>query len=145
LRAYKTINARSETAAEKPMFRNAFRKRRCLMFADSYFEWTVEEGNKQPYRFVVYRGVTIAFAGLWEAHDADKGEVRSCSILTTHPNGLQARYHDRMPVILEDNALELWLTSDEVPVELLQRPLASISSIANERACSESASKQRSE
>lgn len=122
--AYKTINARSETAAEKPMFRDAFRKRRCAIFADSYFEWKMaEEGKKHPYRFTVDDDAPIAFAGLWEARDDDGGELRSCSILTTQPNEVQSPYHDRMPVILDVDAMDLWLTSDDVPVDLLQTVL----------------------
>lgn len=100
--AYKTINARSETAAEKPMFRNAFRKRRCVIFADSYFEWKkTEGGKKQPYRFIVDDAAPIGFAGFWESREDDAGELRSCSILTTQPNAVQSPYHDRMPVILD--------------------------------------------
>lgn len=122
--AYKTINARSETAAEKPMFRNAFRKRRCVIFADSYFEWKkTEEGKKQPYRFLVDDGAPIAFAGLWESREDAVGEMRSCSILTTQPNEVQSPYHDRMPVILDDDAMNLWLTSDDVPADLLRTAL----------------------
>lgn len=118
--AYKTINARSETVAEKPMFRAAFRRRRCVVFADGYYEWMTDGKKKRPFRFVVGDGEPIAFAGLWETRDEPDGtQLRSCSIITTLPSELQATVHDRAPVILYDDALDLWLTNDDVPADLL--------------------------
>ena len=119
--AYKTINARCETVAEKPMFRSAFRRRRCVVFADSWFEWVTDGKKKRPFRFVIGDGEPIAFGGVWETRDEPDGtQQRSCSIITTPPNALQATVHDRAPLILDDGALDVWLTDDDVPVDLLR-------------------------
>lgn len=118
--AYKTINARCETVAEKPLFRSAFRRRRCVVFADSWFEWVADGKKKRPFRFVIGDNEPIAFAGLWEVRaEPDGTQLRSCSIITTQPNELQATVHDRAPVLLNDETLDLWLTDDDVPAELL--------------------------
>src|ERR671917_1102440 len=79
------INARSETAPEKPSFRRAFRERRCLIPADGFYEWKRENGAKQPYYFHMQEGRPFAFAGLWESWNRE-GEIRSCAILTTQAN-----------------------------------------------------------
>src|ERR671916_3384872 len=93
------INARSETAAEKPSFRSAFRERRCLIPADGFYEWKRENGAKQPYYFHMQEGRPFAFAGLWESWNRE-GEIRSCAILTTQANDVVGEIHERMPVIL---------------------------------------------
>ena len=104
------INARAETAPEKPSFRRAFRERRCLIPADGFYEWKRMNGGKQPYYIHMREGRPFAFAGLWESWKDDGGpEIRSCTILTTKPNTLAGEIHDRMPVILPTGAYDVWL------------------------------------
>ena len=102
------INARSETAPEKPSFRRAFRERRCLIPADGFYEWKRMNGGKQPYYIHMEGGRPFAFAGLWESWDRE-GEIRSCTILTTGANSLVGEIHDRMPVIVAPDAYDVWL------------------------------------
>ena len=104
------INARAETAPEKPSFRKSFRERRCLIPADGFYEWKRTNGAKQPYYIHMKAGRTFAFAGLWESWKGDGGpEIRSCTILTTKPNALAGEIHDRMPVILPTGSYDVWL------------------------------------
>jgi putative SOS response-associated peptidase YedK len=103
------INARSETAPEKPSFRRAFRERRCLIPADGFYEWRRTNGAKQPYYIRMKEGRPFAFAGLWESWNDGGPEIRSCTILTTGPNDLLAEIHDRMPVILPAGSYDAWL------------------------------------
>ncbi len=104
------INARSETAAEKPSFRRAFKERRCLIPADGFYEWQKTNGGKQPYHLRMRDGRPFAFAGLWESWKGDgEGEIRSCTILTTEANDLVGEVHARMPVILPPETHDLWL------------------------------------
>ena len=104
------INARAETAPEKPSFRRAFRERRCLIPADGFYEWKRMNGGKQPYYIHMNEGRPFAFAGLWESWKDDGGpEIRSCTILTTKPNLLAGEIHDRMPVILPTGSYDVWL------------------------------------
>jgi putative SOS response-associated peptidase YedK len=103
------INARAETAAEKPTFRAAFRQRRCLVLADGFFEWQRVGGKKQPYYFRLGDGSPFAFAGLWEHWERDGKALDSCAILTTGANELVKPVHDRMPVILPSADFEQWL------------------------------------
>jgi putative SOS response-associated peptidase YedK len=106
------INARSETAAQKPSFRSAFRKRRCLVLADGFYEWQKTASGKQPYYIRMGDGSPFAFAGLWESWGKHGKEVRSCTILTTEANGLVGEIHHRMPVILPAEEYDLWLDPD---------------------------------
>jgi putative SOS response-associated peptidase YedK len=107
---YKTINARSETVATTPSFREPFKSQRCLIPADGFYEWKREGKTKQPYCFEVNGGELFAFAGLWDKWINLQGEViESCTILTTTPNTLLADFHDRMPVILSPDNYDLWL------------------------------------
>ena len=104
------INARSETAATKPAFRDPLRFRRCLIPADGFYEWKKNGGSKQPYCFEVNDGELFAFAGLWDGWKNAEGQwVRTCSILTTTPNAVTSAVHDRMPVILHPESYDLWL------------------------------------
>lgn len=119
------VNARSETAADKPSFRSSFRKRRCLIPADGFYEWQRrEDGSKVPYLIHRADGAPMAFAGLWsvwrdpEAPDAEP--LRTCTILTTEANAFMAGMHDRMPVILEADAWDPWLDRDLADVERLR-------------------------
>lgn len=108
--ATSTINAKSETAATKPAFRDPFRLRRCLIPADGFYEWKRTGTSKQPYCFEVRDGELFAFAALWDGwKDASGKWVKTCSILTTTPNAVTATVHDRMPAILEPDCYDLWL------------------------------------
>lgn len=107
---YRMINAVGETAAGKPAFRAAFKKRRCLILADGFFEWRKEGKEKIPTYIFLKSREPFAFAGLWETWKSPEGEtVRSCSIITTRPNDLIAPIHNRMPVILSQETEALWL------------------------------------
>ena len=106
---YKTINARGETVAVKPAFRAAFRQRRCLVPATGFYEWKVQGGGKQPYLIRMKSGALFSFAGLWESWPGPEGEVRTFTIITTEPNALMARIHDRMPVIVPRAQYASWL------------------------------------
>ncbi|HSH14362.1 MAG TPA: SOS response-associated peptidase [Desulfurivibrionaceae bacterium] len=104
------INARSETAAEKPSFRAAFKYRRCLVPADGFYEWQKLNGGKQPVRIQMQDGGVFAIAGLWEQWISPEGsEIESCTLLTTEPNDLLAQVHNRMPVILSPADYARWL------------------------------------
>jgi putative SOS response-associated peptidase YedK len=104
------INARAETAATKPAFRDALKSRRCLIPADAFYEWMRTGKTKQPYCFEVNAGELFAFAGLWDRWKDPSGQwVKSCSILTTTPNAVTSAVHDRMPVILDPDGYDLWL------------------------------------
>ncbi len=122
------INARAETLAEKPAFRNAYRRRRCLILADGFYEWRKEVGTtrKTPMYIRMKSGEPFAFAGLWEAWNSPLGDlVLSCTIITTTPNELLAPIHDRMPAILPREAYDEWLDpNDRRPADLapLLRP-----------------------
>jgi len=108
--AAKMINARSETADTKPAFRDALKSRRCLIPADGFYEWMRTGSAKQPYCFEVNDGQLFAFAGIWDRwRDPSGNAVETCSILTTTPNAVTAAVHDRMPVILDPDAYDLWL------------------------------------
>lgn len=103
------INARSETAAEKPSFRAAYKRRRCLVIADGFYEWKKNGRSKQPYLIQMKSLRPFAFAGLWEIREKSESRIESCAILTTTPNSLMTDIHDRMPVILSDESADLWL------------------------------------
>ncbi len=107
---YKMINARAETVAEKPSFRVSFQRRRCLIPADGFYEWKTEEGRKYPFLFTLKDRIPFTFAGLWDSWRGVEGEIiNSCTIITTTPNSLVAQYHDRMPVILDNDNRWQWL------------------------------------
>ncbi len=104
------INARSETVAEKPAFRDAFKKRRIIIPASGFFEWKKKEkGAKQPYYINRKDGQPLSLAGLWERWEKGDEILESCTILTTEPNRLVAPLHDRMPVIISLRDIESWL------------------------------------
>ncbi len=110
------INARSETAASKPSFRNAFKSRRCLVLADGYYEWKNEGSRKQPYYFSRQDDQPFCLAGLWESwtdkSNEDSKAIETCAILTTEANAFTQTIHDRMPVILDREHFEFWLDKD---------------------------------
>jgi putative SOS response-associated peptidase YedK len=104
------INAQAETAVTKPAFRKAFRKRRCLILADAFFEWKKETRHKQPYCIRMRDGRPFAFAGLWEHWEGPEGKaIDSCTILTATPNDLLRPLHHRMAVILSPADYDPWL------------------------------------
>ena len=104
------INARAETVAEKPAFRDALRRRRCLVLADGFYEWQRTGGAKRPMRIIMRSGEPFAFAGLWSLwRDPDGNRIPSCAIITTAANDLLRPIHDRMPVILSRGLEEFWL------------------------------------
>jgi putative SOS response-associated peptidase YedK len=113
---YRMINARSETANEKPSFRAAFKRRRCLILADGFFEWRNEEkgAQKTPYLFKLKNDAPFTFAGLYEHWQAPEGgELHTCTILTCPPNELVKDYHNRMPVMLGEETRWSWLEADK--------------------------------
>jgi putative SOS response-associated peptidase YedK len=114
------INARAETAAGKPAFRSAFRKRRCLVLADGYYEWKAEGKVKRPFFFHRRDGQPFAFAGLWECWHVPDGPAETCAILTTDANELTRVVHDRMPVILTPETGAVWIDPDVSDPEALQ-------------------------
>ncbi len=104
------INARAETANQKPSFRNAFRRHRCLIPVSGFYEWLRWERGKQPYFVRMRDGHPFAFAGLWDRWESpDEGVVETCAILTTAANDVLAPIHDRMPVILPPMEYARWL------------------------------------
>ncbi|MBC8099053.1 MAG: SOS response-associated peptidase [Armatimonadetes bacterium] len=109
----KMINARAETAAEKPSFREALKKRRCLIPASGFYEWA--QDGKQPMYLHLPDDPLFAFAGLWETwHSPDGDELRTCTILTGEPNALVSTFHHRMAVILQPEDYDAWLNPDPV-------------------------------
>ncbi len=122
------INARGETVAEKPSFRAAFRKRRCLVLADGYFEWMAVGSKKQPYWIRAEMDLPFAMAGLWESWRSPAGDgetTETCAIITTDANQAIREVHDRMPVILPADAWDLWIDNsvqDVDPLKQLLRP-----------------------
>jgi putative SOS response-associated peptidase YedK len=104
------INARAETAAEKPSFRSALRRRRCLVPADGFYEWAGAKGSKQPYLIGLEGRSLFAFAGLWERWTDPDGEtLESCTLLTTEATAHLSALHGRMPVIVDPVHYELWM------------------------------------
>jgi putative SOS response-associated peptidase YedK len=114
----KLINARAESAVEKPAFRASFRYRRCLVPADGFYEWKrdptkAKKQRKQPHLVAAANGEPLAFAGLWEHWESPEHEVvESCTILTTNSNELVQALHDRMPLILHEEDYDFWLDPD---------------------------------
>lgn len=107
------INARSETAADKPSFRSAFRQRRCLVVVDGFYEWKQEGTHKRPFCIRLENNRPFGLGGLWERWSSPEGEVvETFTILTTTPNHVMESLHDRMPVIIEEEHHERWLATD---------------------------------
>lgn len=117
----KLINARSETLAEKPSFRQAFLKRRCFIPADGFYEWKKEGKNKTPYRVIMADKSPFAMAGLWETWFPEpERAIHSCTIITLHANSLLSPLHDRMPAILEPGEISLWMDPDLTDPKILK-------------------------
>ena len=122
--ATSTINAKAETAATKPSFRDPLKFRRCLIPADGFYEWKRAGTSKQPFCFEVNDDELFAFAGLWDGWKNAEGQwVKTCSILTTTPNALTATVHDRMPVIVHPDSYDLWLDPGMTDVQVVSELL----------------------
>lgn len=123
--AARMMNARGESVAEKPAFREAFRKRRCIVPMDGFYEWRQEGARKQAYAVAMADGAPMAAAGLWEGWQQPDGTwLRSFSIVTTVANARQALVHERMPVLLARDAVDAWLDPAQAPeaLQALLRP-----------------------
>jgi putative SOS response-associated peptidase YedK len=119
------INARAESVAEKPAFKSAFERRRCLVPADGFYEWKTEGKRKQAYWIHLEPRQPFAFAGLWDRWKLPDGDWQtSFTIITCEPNAVCATLHDRMPVVLAPADWERWLTREPLPPEALQDLLA---------------------
>jgi putative SOS response-associated peptidase YedK len=120
---YKMINARSETAAQRPAFRGPLARRRCLLPADGFYEWRRPAGGGRATPYFIHRrdGRPMALAGIWDRWQGDGGTVESCAILTTAANAVVAAVHDRMPVLVARSNHARWLdpAATEVPAALL--------------------------
>jgi putative SOS response-associated peptidase YedK len=124
----KLNNARAEGVLEKPSFRDAFRRRRCLIPADGFYEWKREGKLKQPYYISLKSGQPLAMGGLWESwRTPDGGILRTCAVITTGPNAVMAPIHDRMPVIIGADDWQAWLNAPaEAVMPMLQPPADSL-------------------
>jgi putative SOS response-associated peptidase YedK len=111
----KLTNARGETVAEKPSFRSAFKYHRCIIPASGFYEWKLEQGIKQPWYMSLKLGESMAFAGIWETWN----DQQTCCIITTSANNLMEPIHDRMPVILDPEQWEDWLSPQNKQVDSL--------------------------
>lgn len=111
------FNARAETVAEKPSFRTAFKRRRCIVPASGFYEWK----DKKPHYITLASGEPMAFAGLWESWNSPTGVIESCTIITTAANEFMAKLHDRMPVILSPEEYAPWLDPDVDPSPMLDQ------------------------
>jgi putative SOS response-associated peptidase YedK len=122
---HKMINARSETLLNKPSFRTPYKKKRCLIVADSFYEWKrLDEKNKSPMRIKLKDNSLFAMAGLWEKWVSEDGKpIFSCSVITTEPNKLVGNIHDRMPVILTPENEKIWLDSNIEDIRQLNKLL----------------------
>lgn len=119
--AARCINARAETVEEKPSFRSAFKKRRCLFVVDGFYEWRTEGKKKWPFVFKRLDDRPLAFAGLWEVwrDKADDSALHTASVVTCAPNAFMGAFHNRMPVLLDGDAQDAWLDAD-APTPLLK-------------------------
>lgn len=123
--AYRMINARAETVASKPSFRQAFARRRCLIVTDGFYEWQKTSGAKQPFLIHMKDDGPFALAGLWECWKREDREIQSCAIIVTEANDVLKPIHDRMPVILSPLDYEAWLDpglKDKQALQALLRP-----------------------
>lgn len=119
------INARGESVCDKPAFRAAMKRRRCLIPADGFYEWQATGGRKQPFYIHARSGRPLAFAGLWETWEGPNGEtVDTAAIVTTRANALLTPLHDRMPVIIAPDAFDLWLNCGEVDARTAEALIA---------------------
>lgn len=122
--ANRMINARGETIADKPSFRSAFKRRRCIIPANGFYEWNGDsKGPKQPYYIQLEDGLPFAFAGIWERWEGGDGDHwETCAIVTTNANDALRPIHHRMPVILPPESYEIWLTGEPKDAGALIKP-----------------------
>jgi putative SOS response-associated peptidase YedK len=124
--ALKLINARREGLLEKPMWKRLIKSKRCVVPARGFYEWKTENGKKQPYYITPKQGDFFSFAGLWdEWHDSEGVEILSYSIITTSPNKEMSEIHNRMPVILDKQKMDMWLEPGVLSQSQLDDLLAS--------------------
>jgi len=109
---FNMINARAETVADKPAYRNAFRRRRCLIPTEGFYEWQATPAGKQPCLIQRHRGVPFAMAGLWEVWQGAATRLKTCTIIVTQANAVIAPVHDRMPAVIEPTDYAAWLDPD---------------------------------
>lgn len=118
---YKMINARAETIATKPAYRSAYRKQRCLIVADGFYEWKKTEKGKTPYYIHLRSGKPFGLAGIYNRWVADNGEgILTCSVITTTANEIIEPVHDRMPVIIPKDGIDAWLSDEANPSSMLR-------------------------
>ena len=122
--SYSTINARAEGIQTAASYREPFKTRRCIVPASGYFEWTGPKNDRQPHYFTRGDGQLIALAGLWDCwRSKDKSETKeSFTIVTTEPSKFAAQFHNRMPLVLEPDAWDLWMNGDPEAAAALMRP-----------------------
>jgi len=124
------INARGESVEEKPAFREAMRKRRCIVPASGFYEWQGAPGRKQPYAITLAGGELFGFAGLWESWQAPSGQsVHTFAIVTTEANAAVAPIHDRMPVIVPLDQVDAWLTGTVEEARALVKPYEGVTAV----------------
>lgn len=117
---YKMINARKETLANKPVFKHSFLHKRCVILADGFYEWKKVNNEKIPIRYKLKNEELFSFAGLWSTYTReDNSKLYTCTIITTEPNKIVSPIHNRMPVILNDEAEKLWLNPNIMDLEML--------------------------
>lgn len=135
---HRMINARAETLAEKPAFRSALEKRRCVILADGFYEWQKTPGStrRRPFHFALRDGQPFAFAGLWASWTSpEAGDLVTCTIITTEANATVKPVHERMPVILQSDHVERWL--DVQPLRAADLPRCLEPRAASEMICHE--------
>ena len=108
---YSTINARTESVAEKPTYRTSFKRRRCLIPADGFYEWKQDAGNKVPHHIRMKDGKVFAFAGLWDHWEGEDASIESCTIIVMPANAVMKPIHERMPAIIAAEDYDGWLDS----------------------------------
>ena len=122
---YSTINARIETVAEKPTYRTPFKRKRCLIVADGFYEWKVVNGNKIPHHIRMKNGGVFAFAGLWDHWEGESESLDSCVIITTPSNEVMQQIHERMPAIIAPAHYDWWLDARITDKQEIMQYLAS--------------------
>ena len=126
---YSTINARIESVAEKPTYRTPFKRRRCLIPADGFYEWKVVNGNKVPHHIRMKDGKVFAFAGLWDRWESDGESLDSCTIIVMPANAVMKPIHERMPAIIAPAHYDYWLDSRITDKQEIMLYLNSVQSI----------------